>query len=51
VRDFIEKKGELTLAMLVGGALAIPIFGWLPLIAIGAAIATSVYIDKSTRPK
>jgi hypothetical protein len=37
--------------MVAAGLLSVPIFGWLPLIAISAAIATSVCVGKSSRPK
>ena len=35
--------------MIASGLLAVPLLGWLPMLAIGAALAASVYIDKNTR--
>jgi hypothetical protein len=51
VRDFLEKKGGIALTMVASGLMLIPIMGWLPLIAVGAAIGAAAYIDDSIRRK
>jgi len=47
----LELDSGLALAMVVGGLLTIPLFGFLPMLAIGAAIATSYFIISNIRPK
>jgi hypothetical protein len=47
----LEIDGGLVLAAVASGLLAIPIFGWLPLLAIGAAIGTAIYITDNIRPR
>jgi hypothetical protein len=47
----LEIDGGLVLAAVASGLLAIPILGWLPLLAIGAAIGTAIYITDNIRPR
>jgi len=51
VKDFHGIDGDLTLAIVASGLLSVPLFGWLPMLAIGAAVAASIYIVNNTRPK
>jgi hypothetical protein len=52
-RNFLEKRGDIALTMVASGLLLIPLplLGWLPLIAIGAAIGAAAYLTDDTRRK
>jgi len=48
----MKVDGGLALTMVVSGLLCVPLFGWLPMLAIGAAIGMAVYIaNNMPRPK
>ena len=51
MKERMKIDGGLAFAMVVSGLLMIPTFGLLPLLAVGAAIATAIYILDRIRIK
>ncbi len=47
----LQIDGGLVIAAVASGLLAVPLFGFLPLLGIGAAIGASYFLVNQTRPK